>query len=127
MGVCKKCGINTYLSLAADGYGSCLDCGSGTHNPNPAKYATCVCKIGHEPDKRHHSAAALTCSPCAVGSFKVQEADSMGAMRRFFIPSASNLCTWCIWFVLFLSLPFCWCSSSCDGRFIAGSCMLALP
>lgn len=82
LGVCQKCNVNTFLSLdPSSGYGSCLPCGTGTHNPNPKKYPTCVCKIGHEPDERYRSAVGrsnpLTCSPCAVGYYKVQEADSM--------------------------------------------------
>jgi hypothetical protein len=87
LGVCHKCGINTFLSFDASGYGSCVPCGSGAHNPNPAKYARCVCKIGHEPDERFKSAAdrtvVLTCSPCAVGYYKVQEADGMGTQCCF--------------------------------------------
>ena len=86
-GVCQVCGKNTRVSVDASGSGSCAACPRGTHNPNPAKYRDCVCKIGHQPDRADRSvgdaseSSALTCSPCPAGYYKLQTASGAGALR----------------------------------------------
>jgi hypothetical protein len=84
--VCQVCGKNTRALLDASGSGSCAACPRGTHNPNPAKYRNCVCKIGHQPDHAARgggddTSSALTCSPCPVGYYKLQTASGAGALR----------------------------------------------
>ncbi len=82
------CGKNTLVVIDASGYGACAACGDGTHNPDPAKYRQCVCKIGHQPRNSHEKGGnkdgmkkiALSCDPCPLGHFKLQSANGMGAL-----------------------------------------------
>jgi len=95
-GSCQVCGKNTHVVIYASGYGACVDCAQGTHNPDPSKYSECVCKIGHQPSDGFRNGGkyggasnnTLTCEPCPQGFFKLQTANAMDSCVK--CPSDAN-------------------------------------
>ena len=83
---CEVCKRNQMVWIHKSGYGECIACGDGAHNPNPAKHHECVCKVGHRILNQEPSGDArsrfLSCLPCPVNFYKLQDAKSDGAACR---------------------------------------------